>query len=179
MKNFLSEVARLSISQEIDFSKVNPNYFGAFFEWKESDSYNGDDFPDWDTFEEDEIEFQMEISTIRKLALKYDQPNGRFQNNHLWYVYFDRYAYDDPRTVKNNVVAEEDLSTCLAILDLDNVFYFEAMVLSCYIDAFKDMSIKEILDRYYKKILHQCYGTGKFETPLWKIECNVVSARNK
>lgn len=179
MKSFLSEVSRLESGNAIDIRKLGSDCCDSFFSWKESDYYDEEKLPDLDSFGDEEFEFRLNCSPIGKLALKYDNSQGKFCNNHLWYLYFDRYAFEDPRDVKNKVTQESDLRTCLAILDLDYVFLHEAIQIACNIPKFDDVPVPKILSIYHQQIVRECYKKGKFETPLWKIENNIISSRNK
>lgn len=179
MKSFLSEVSRLDSSKAINIGKLSPDCCYEFFAWKESKYHNEEVFPDTELLSEEDYQAKVARSFIAGLALKHDNPQGKFFNDHLWYLYFDRYAYDDPKSIKSDVTVESDLSTCLAILDLDYVLYHEAFQIACSIPKFEDVPVPEILFIYQEQIVHECYKNGKFETPIWKIENNIISSRNK
>lgn len=177
-KSFLKEVRRID-----DANRLDKKFFEGLIQQQfEAWVYEHGLFDD-DAYSSDEIEEKLDATVAGKLALEFDNSKGKFENDHLWYLYFDRWAvYPEP--IKDNVELEADLRACLGFLELDGVFLFETQKLPENA-FFKTLPISKYIvpdgnvSDYCQKIVKECYRKGKFETPLWKIENNIVSSRFK
>jgi len=123
---------------------------------------------------------KLKATVAGSIALELDNNSAKFQNDHLWYLSFD----PSEKYTKEGEYCEDDLLSCLGCLEFDGVFcfetqelpskhYFKRLRLAKYVVP--DMSISD----YCRKIVRECYTKGKFETSLWKIENNSISARRK
>ncbi len=119
---------------------------------------------------------QIRNTQAGRLAFELDSPKNRFRNEHLWYLYRDG---DDL------VSDEDDLESCLAYLEFDNILSIEVdglpetkAIHESDLTKFLRAHDKVHMD-YRKKIVKQCYEQGRFETSNWKIEHNAVSSRFK
>lgn len=173
MKGFLAKVIQLDTVKDIDLQSLKDDelYVEDYFTWIQSDEY-AEHHTDTDDYEEEELDTKVRASVIGRLASQYRNKKERFRNNYLWCLYFDRYAFESPESVKDRVRVSEALEVCLGILELDNVLLYEAATIGTFIPEFEDVDTLDILKRYQTQIVKQCYKTGKFETPLWKVECN-------
>ncbi|WP_019508051.1 hypothetical protein [Pleurocapsa sp. PCC 7319] len=179
MKGFLAKVIQFDAVKDIDLQSLKDDelYVEDYFTWIQSDEY-AEHHTDTDDYEGKELDKKVRASVIGRLASQYRSRKNRFRNNHLWYLYFDRYAFESPESVKDRVRVSEPLEVCLGILELDNVLLYEAATIGTFIPEFEEVDTLDILKRYQTQIVKQCYKTGKFETPLWKVECNINSDRS-
>ena len=186
-KSSLSEVRRIEDKKRRDlefYSHLAQHSFKLWAERNDIDLYKYGDYEaenkdDYISYQHRRYE-KLKSTVAGNLALKLDNNSAKFQNDHLWYLYFDPSA----KNTKLGGCNEDDLLSCLGCLEFDGVFRFEIQELPSE-HFFPKLPISKhivpgiSISDYCRKIVRECYTKGKFETPLWKIENSSISARRK
>ena len=186
-KGFLSEVRRLEKAKHLEIDFFEDAIQQSYKIWASKNGYDLYNYGDSEPQSEDDYlralnqrGERLRATVAGSLVLKLDNPNAKFPNEHLWYLYFDPSAIN----TKKGESSEDDLLSCLGCLEFDGVFRYETQELPKE-HFFKKLPISKYIvpgmsiSDYCQIIVMECYMKGKFETPLWQIENNGISSRRK